>query len=99
MKFPRHPTLVSHLMEEEMKLRNRETSLSARQGIRVVFATVFLTIISLTGISHSAVAQQKTFASAEEAVKAARAAAKANDEKEMLAIFGAQAKDMISSGN
>ena len=49
--------------------------------------------------SLAATPQQKTFASADEAVKAAVAAAKSNDDKELLAIFGAQAKDLMSSGD
>jgi hypothetical protein len=44
-------------------------------------------------------AKQKAFASPEEAVKAAVAAAKNNDDKELLAIFGASAKDLLSSGD
>ncbi len=43
--------------------------------------------------------ETEEFASAEEAVKAAVAAAKANDEKELLAIFGADAKDLFVSGD
>ena len=69
------------------------------QGLRVAVGAIFLTIIGGAGISHAAAAQQKTFTSAEEAVKAAVAAAKSNDDKELLAIFGAQAKDLISSGD
>jgi DUF2950 family protein len=47
----------------------------------------------------AAAPQQKTFASAEEAVKAAVAAAKNNDDKELLSIFGAQAKEVLFSGD
>jgi hypothetical protein len=50
-------------------------------------------------ICSAAVAPQKSFASAEDAVAAAISAAKNNDDKELLAIFGAQAKDLISSGD
>jgi hypothetical protein len=44
-------------------------------------------------------AKQKSFASPEEAVKAVVAAAKNNDDKEILAIFGASAKDLVFSGD
>jgi hypothetical protein len=44
-------------------------------------------------------AKQKTFATPEEAVKSAVAAAKNNDDKELMAIFGAQAKDLLFSGD
>ena len=49
--------------------------------------------------SFSAAMQQKSFVSAEEAVKAAIGAARGNNEKELLTIFGAQAKDLLSSGD
>jgi hypothetical protein len=86
-------------MEEEMKFRNREMNISIWQGIRVVFAALFITIFGLAGISPAAAAQPKTFASAEEAVKALIAAAKSNNDKEMLAIFGPGAKELIFSGD
>jgi len=86
-------------MEKEMKFRNREMNLSMWQGIRAVFAAVFITIFGLAGISHAAATQQKTFPSAEEAVKAAVAAARSDSDKELLAIFGAQAKDLLLSGD
>ena len=82
-----------------MKFANREMNLSMWQGIRVVFAVVFITIFVLSGISYAAAAQQKTFPSAEEAVKAAVAAARSDSDKELLAIFGAQAKDLLLSGD
>ena len=82
-----------------MKFANREMDLSMWQGIRVVFAVVFITIFVLSGISYAAAAQQKTFPSAEEAVKAAVAAAQSDSDKELLAIFGAQAKDLLLSGD
>src|SRR5258705_10641654 len=82
-----------------MKFRNRETKMSRLQGLRVTVCAIFLTIFGLGGISHAAAAQPKTFASAEEAVKALVAAAKSNDDKEMLAIFGPGAKELIFSGD
>ncbi len=103
LAFVKQPKLpddrVEMMMEEEMKLRNREMNRSVWQAVRIVFAALFITIFSLAGISQAAVAQQKTFASAEEAVKAAASAAKDNDDKTLLAIFGAQSKELISSGD
>jgi hypothetical protein len=52
---------------------------------------------ALYDICSAATAQQKSFASAEEAVKAAVAAARSNNDKEMLAIFGAQANEILFS--
>ena len=82
-----------------MKFRNREMVMSRLQGLRVTVWAIFLTIFGLGGISHAAAAQPKTFASAEEAVKALMAAAKSNNDKEMLAIFGPGAKELIFSGD
>ncbi len=42
---------------------------------------------------------QKRFATAEEAVQTVIKAAKANDQTEMLAVFGADAEDLLSSGD
>jgi hypothetical protein len=86
-------------MEEEMKFRNREMKMSRLQGLRVTVCAIFLTIFGLAGNSHAAAAQQKTFASAEEAVKALVAAAKNNDSKELMAIFGVGSKELIFSGD
>ncbi len=58
-----------------------------------------LAIAAAGGDSFGAAAQQKTFTSADEAVKAAVAAARANNEKDLLAIFGPQAKELLSSGD
>jgi DUF2950 family protein len=61
---------------------------------------VLLLTIGLSGTALGAtVSQQKSFPSAEEAVKAAVAAAKNNDDGTLLAIFGSQARDLISSGD
>jgi len=57
-------------------------------------------IVAFTAMSLAAtVAQQKSFSSAEEAVKAAIAAARSNNDKELLAIFGAQAREVLFSGD
>jgi hypothetical protein len=88
------------MMEEEMEFRNRKMKMSRLQGLRVTVCAIFLTIFGIAGISHAAAAaQQKTFQSAEEAVKAAVAAARSDSDKELLAIFGAQAKDLLLSGD
>jgi hypothetical protein len=87
-------------MEAEMalaiKTNGRNGILSrARTGLKI-----FVIMLSLSGTSFAASApQQKTFPSAADAVKAAISAARSNDDKELLTIFGAQAKDLISSGD
>ena len=57
------------------------------------------TMFFLAPSSFAATPQQKSFPSAEEAVKAAIAAARSNSDKEMLAVFGAQAKEILFSGD
>jgi hypothetical protein len=79
--------------EEEMKLSK------TRNGRNLTVAAVVFIAFGVTEITYAAAVQQKTFASAEEAVKAAVAAATRDDNKELLAIFGPGSKDLISSGD
>ena len=81
-----------------MKLQNKQNEKSPGQRILPVFAMVFLALIGFAMKSHGAAAQ-KSFASADEAVKTAVAAARSNNDKDLLAIFGTQAKDLLSSGD
>lgn len=67
---------------------------TAPQNCFAVIALIFALAMS----SEAALAQ-KSFSSAEEAVKAAVAAAKSNNDKELLAIYGAQAKEVLFSGD
>jgi hypothetical protein len=89
------------MMEVEMKFLKLEANggRSIWQRVRVALGTAVLMTFVLTGTPFAAAAQQKTFASAEEAVKAAVAAARNDSDKELLAIFGAQAKDLMFSGD
>ncbi|HEY4948809.1 MAG TPA: DUF2950 domain-containing protein [Candidatus Acidoferrales bacterium] len=64
------------------------------------FAAVAILLLGLMpGISQAQQQGQKTFASAEEAGNALATAAQSNDEKAMLAIFGPDGKQVISSGD
>jgi hypothetical protein len=63
-----------------------------------VLAGLLMNLI-FAGMTADAAVKQKGFASAEDAVKAAVAAVKSNDNKEVLAIFGAEAKDVMFSGD
>lgn len=66
----------------------------------LTFAVAMILALALSQSSWSATAaKQKSFATPEEAVKAAVAAATSGDSKESLAIFGAQAKDLMYSGD
>jgi DUF2950 family protein len=91
--------MMTSKLEAEMKFLKRKTSHRGSLGlIHAGFLAVIFSL-GLSAASFAATPQQKSFSSAEEAVKAALAAAKANNDKELLAIFGANAKDIISSGD
>jgi hypothetical protein len=79
-----------------MKLtKNRKKSIWSYLGIAITATLAF----GITSISFAAATQQKSFSSAEDAVKALVTAAKNNDNNELLAIFGPAAKELIFSGD
>ncbi len=80
-----------------LKMNNKEQS--ARVVIRLYVMACLILSLLLAGVAGAAAAKQKGFASPEEAVKAAVAAAKADDDKEMVAIFGTEAKEILYSGD
>lgn len=81
-----------------MKLGRGETNPGRYMWLMIPF---LITAAVLLSVSHSfaAAVPQKTFASAEDAVKAATVAARSNNDKELLAIFGPQAKELLFSGD
>src|SRR5215468_4013373 len=80
-----------------MKLLKKKWSRTKAIGLLApVVGALFLLGVSA---GFAAEAKQKTFSSPEEAVKAIIAAAKAGNDKELLAIFGPQSKDLLSSGD
>jgi Protein of unknown function (DUF2950) len=85
-------------MEEEMKLARAETKPDGYMSLMTRLLAVAVVLMAFS-LSLGAAAPQKSFSSAEEAVKAAVAAARNNDDKEMLAIFGANAKEILFSGD
>jgi hypothetical protein len=88
-------------MEEEAMLRNLTAEqIEPTNRYRAVFGSMMILALTLCKFAIAAApAKQKKFATPEEAVKAAVSAAKNNDNKELLAIFGAQAKDLMISGD
>jgi hypothetical protein len=76
-----------------MKISNAEASFCG------LFAIIGLLSLAVSPIWSAATPQQKTFSSPEEAVKSAVAAARGSNDQELLAIFGPQSKDVISSGD
>src|SRR5688572_4823766 len=88
-------------MGEEMEFLklDADRGKSIRRRISLArHAAVVLAVVCAATFSM-ALAQQKSFTSAEEAVEAAVTAARNNNQKEMLAIFGAQAKGLLFSAD
>ncbi len=67
--------------------------------LRIAISAGAILTRAFSQISFAAAVQQKTFPTAEDAVKATIAAARSNNNKELLAIFGAQAKELLFSGD
>jgi len=76
---------------------NKESSVL--QISRILAALGVVLVLTFAGMTADAAVKQKGFATPEEAVKAVIAAAKNNDDKELIAIFGPSAKDLIFSGD
>jgi len=85
-------------MEEEMKFARVETKPDGYMWLMTRLLAVAVVLMAFS-LSLGAAVPQKNFSSAEEAVKAAVAAARNNDDKELLAIFGANAKEILFSGD
>jgi len=88
-------------MEREMansyKVHDQTKRVLSR--LRATLIAAFILIVGFGGISFAASLQQKSFRSAEDAVKAAMTAARNDDNKELIAIFGSAAKQLIFSGD
>jgi hypothetical protein len=82
-------------------MRQSKLNFAARQwGHLPKFAAVAVLLLGcMPAISRAQQQGQKTFATAEEASSALAAATEANDEKAMLAIFGPDGKQVVSSGD
>ena len=65
----------------------------------LVAVVIMLTVGMAFGGASKEAQKQKMFSSAEEAVRAAITAVKNNDDKEIIAILGPSAKDLIFSGD
>jgi hypothetical protein len=90
-------TIMKQMKEEGMILPGIQVrQISALNAICIAVAMVVL--MTFAGNSFAAV-KQKSFTSPEEAVKALITAARNSDKKELSAIFGPDAEDLISSGD
>ena len=79
------------------EMNNKERS--ALYVFRFLAAVVAVMGLTFAGMSAEAAAKQKGFATPEDAVKAVMTAARNNNDKELIAIFGPSAKDLIFSGD
>jgi len=88
-------------MEDEMMTINMTTDKKPALSRLLIILAAVLTVFAFTGVSHAAAKQtkQKTFASADEAVKALVTAGRNNDMIELSAILGPGSKDVLSSGD
>jgi hypothetical protein len=73
--------------------------LSARYVSRLFAAAVVVIVFIFVGLKADAAVKQKGFATPEDAAKAVVTAARNNDDKEMMSIFGPSSKDLIFSGD
>jgi hypothetical protein len=72
---------------------------SSRRSIPLLTAMLTLAAFLFSGVAAHAAVKQKTFATPEEAVETLMRALKADDGKELLAIFGPAGKELVSSGD
>jgi DUF2950 family protein len=88
-------------MEEEAMLHDLSANHNKQPSRqRSAFGAMIILALTLCQLSLAATpAKQKSFATPEEAVKAAMAAARNNDDKELLAIYGPQANELLFSGD
>lgn len=93
-------SIREHAMEMKRMLPEiNDTERSLHHMILFLAAVFMAIIVTITGMTAEAADKQKGFASPEEAVKAALAAMKADNNKEVMAIFGPESKELISSGD
>jgi hypothetical protein len=85
-------------MEEQMKLARVELDGAGYRRL-LVHLLCIAAVSAAYSLSAAADAQQKVFPTPEEAVKAAVVAARSQDDKQLLAIFGPQAKEILFSGD
>lgn len=77
---------------------NNNVRIPARYFFRIVFAVALMLCSAFAGAGFAA-EKQKKFTTADEAVKAFISALRADNEKDLAAIFGPSAEGLISSGD
>jgi len=84
---------------KKLNILKRSAFLAVSLSVLVVAAIIAVGFNQIVFAAEVKPIVQKTFKSPEEAVKSLIEAAKANDTKELLAIFGPAGKELISSGD
>jgi hypothetical protein len=91
--------LKGHLMEiKTMLSKTNDKRLSVLLNIRIVITAVSIMVVAFNS-SALAESKQKAFSTGEEAVSAFIKAMRENNKEELLAIFGTEANEIISSGD
>jgi DUF2950 family protein len=92
---------MNDFMEKEMPIHYKMNDLKKRipSRLRAALNAALILMVGLGGLSFAATPQQKSFSSAEEAVKAVMTAARNDDDNELIAIFGPGARELIFSGD
>ena len=96
-----HESLNKHLMEKKIMfsgMNDKKISALYRTGIFVT-TMVVMTFVFVGVVSAAPKQKQKVFAAGQEGVNALVKAIREGDKKELLAIFGSGANDLISSGD
>ncbi len=96
-----YPSSIGERSKEikKMSWKTYDKERSGPHVFRFIAVVVAATIFMFAGMTAEAAAKQKGFATPEEAVKAAVTAARSNNDKELIAIFGPSSKDLIFSGD
>jgi hypothetical protein len=82
-----------------LRYKAKSEKSSLRSHSLAVFIVTMIVITFISFLSYAQDTKQKRFKSPEDAFKALVEAAKNNDTKELLSIFGPEGKDIVSSGD
>ncbi len=90
---------VERVAKGRKMMRNETKSENLRRYGLVVFAATIIAVTSFSFLASAQEIKQRKFKSPEKAFNALVKAARDNDTMELLAIFGPEGKDIISSGD
>jgi hypothetical protein len=94
-----HESLNKQLMEKKIMLsRMNDKEISAFYRISIILIAMVIIALAFTG-SPAAAVEPKVFPAGEDAVNEFIKALRENNNEELLAIFGSDANDLVSSGD